>query len=376
MPDLTLIFDPGSSLSKVIYHLADGKPRLLLMEPEVIELSLSSIEAHRKARGGLGVTRPEDDVWLHCGDGQLCQVVGYLAQQFLATVRMTEVKYERALYKVLAAVGAIAQQTNLSQKFSVAIAALLPYSEYQTAQRLQQLLKQHLRNYSFRGERLQVKLETFECRPEGGGLAMARVMQHGAEWFQQQTLAIVMFGHRNTSVLLFERGKLAVGNTTDLGFHQLVDKVLNRTSGQNADALTRAIYALGNALTPDNPQVQPLVKTRSPTEQDLEREQIITAILTARAEYWSRLQDWLDTVLPQVTGVIISGGAALYLQDELENYFNRTRTDWGIDLQRRLQELLELDYRAHRPDAEALSFRLIDAFGMYCDFVEQLAEVA
>ena len=109
MSDLTLTFDPGSSLSKVIYHLADGRPRLLLMEPEVIELSLSSIDAHLRTRGNLGITRPEDDVWLQCGDSQQCQVVGYLARQFLAAVRMNEVKYERALYKVLAAVGAIVQ---------------------------------------------------------------------------------------------------------------------------------------------------------------------------------------------------------------------------------------------------------------------------
>jgi hypothetical protein len=376
MSDLTLTFDPGSSLSKVIYNLADGRPRLLLMEPEVIELSLSSIDAHLRTRGSLGITRPEDDVWLQCVDSQQCQVVGYLARQFLAAVRMNEVKYERALYKVLAAVGAIVQHMDLPRKFSIAISALLPYGEYQNAQRFQQLLKQQLKNYSFRGERLQIKLAAFECRPEGGGLAMARVMQNGAEWFQQQTLAVLMFGHRNASLLLFERGKLAIGNTTDLGFHQLVDKVLNRTSGQSADSLTSAIYSIGNQIAPDNPQLQHLVKTRSPTEQKLEREQIVTAILTAREEYWSRLQDWLDTILPNVTEVIISGGAALYLHDELENYFNRTSTYWGTDLQRRLQDLVGLDYRSNRPDAEALSFRLIDVFGMYCDFVEQLAEVA
>jgi hypothetical protein len=176
----------------------------------------------------------------------------------------------------------------------------------------------------------------------------------------------------------------AIGNTTDLGFHQLVDKLLNRTSGQSADSLTSAIYSIGNQIAPDHTQLQHLVKTRwrslsereSPTEQKLEREQIVSAILTAREEYWARLQDWLDTILPNVTEVIISGGAALYLHDELENYFNRTPTYWGTDLQRRLQDLLGLDYRSNCPDAEALSFRLIDAFGMYCDFVEQLAEVA
>ncbi|OUC15219.1 MAG: hypothetical protein B0A82_08085 [Alkalinema sp. CACIAM 70d] len=376
MADLTLTFDPGSSLSKVIYHLRDGTPRLLLMEPEVIQLSIRSIEAHRVTRGSLSVARSKDDAWLQCGAGEQCQVIGYLARQFLATVRMNEVKYERALYKVLAAVGTIAQETNLPRKFSIALSALLPYGEYQNAQRFHQLLKQHLKHYSFRGERLQAKLETFECRPEGGGLAMARVTQNGAEWFQQQTLAVLMFGHRNTSLLLFERGKLAIGNTTDLGFHQLVDKVLHRTSGQTIDVLTSTIYKIGNQITPTNLQIQDLLKTRSPVEQQLEREQITTAILTAREEYWLRLQDWLDTVLPDVTEVIISGGAALYLHDELETYFNRTPTYWGTDLQQQLQEQLGLDYRSNHLDAEALSFRLVDAFGLYCDFVEQLAEVA
>lgn len=376
MADLTLTFDPGSSLSKVIYRLSNGQPRLLLMEPEVIELNPSSIDTHLKTRGSIGIVRPEDDAWLQHSGSQQCQAVGYLARQFLATARMNELKYELALHKVMAAVGAIAQQADLPRKFSVAISTLLPYGEYQNASRLQQLLQQRLKGYSFRGTRVQASLETFECRPEGGGLAMARAVQGGAEWFQQQTLAVLMFGHRNTSLLLFERGKLALGNTTDLGFYQLVDKVLNRTSGQDINALTTAIYRIGKDITPDHPLIQSLVRTRSPTEQKLEREQIVTAILTAREEYWFRLNDWLEVILPNVTEVILSGGAAMYLHDELEEYFSSTPTYWGIDLQRRLQDLLGLDYRSNRPDAEALSFRLIDAFGMYCNFVEQLAEVA
>jgi hypothetical protein len=321
MADLTLTFDPGSSLSKIIYRLSNGQPRLLLMEPEVIELNPSSIDTHLKTRGSIGIVRPEDDAWLRHSGSQQCQAVGYLARQFLATARMNELKYERALHKVMAAVGAIAQQADLPRKFSVAISTLLPYGEYQNASRLQQLLQQRLKSYSFRGTRVQASLETFECRPEGGGLAIARAVQGGAEWFQQQTLAVLMFGHRNTSLLLFERGKLALGSTTNLGFYQLVDKVLNRTSGQDINALTTAIYRIGKDITPDHPLIQSLVRTRSPTEQKQEREQIVTAILTAREEYWFRLNDWLDTVLPNITKAIISGGVALYPHDELEEYF-------------------------------------------------------
>ncbi|MEP0873972.1 hypothetical protein NDA01_30165 [Trichocoleus desertorum AS-A10] len=72
----------------MIYHGSDGKPRLLLMEPEVIELGLGSIHTYLKSRGNLGIARPEDEAWLQCGGDQPCQVVGCLARQFLATVRM------------------------------------------------------------------------------------------------------------------------------------------------------------------------------------------------------------------------------------------------------------------------------------------------
>jgi hypothetical protein len=377
MADLILTFDPGSSLSKVIYQTAiDTKSRLLLMEPEVIELSPKSIHTYLKTRGSMSLVRPEDDAWVQCSGSEKCQIVGFLAQEFLGAVKMKELKYENALYKILAAVGAIAQKTNLPKKFNLGISALLPYSEYQNAQRLEQLLKQRLKSFWFRGERLQVKLEDFECRPEGGGLAMARVLQNGADWFTHQILAVLMFGHRNTSILIFERGKLAFGNTTDLGFYQLVDKVLGRTSGQNSRNLTTAIYGIGSEITPDNRLIDTLLKTKAQREQQLERKQIADAILTAREEYWARLKDWLDTVLPKATEIILSGGAAMYLHDELEAYFDWTPTYWGIDLQTRLQQWLELDYRSSLPDKDALSFRLVDAFGMYLEFVEQRLEVA
>jgi hypothetical protein len=376
MADLTLTFDPGSSLTKVIYHLnKNSQPQLLVMEPEVIELSLQSIQMHIKTKGKISDIQPEDDAWVQCRSSQQCQVVGFLARQFLADVPMHELKYEKALFKVLAAVGAIAQKTNLPTQFSVAISALLPYNEYQNSDRFQQLLTQKLKNYKFRGQRLQVKLELFECRPEGGGLAMARVSDNGASWFQCQTLAVLMFGHRNTSLLLFERGKLAVGNTTDLGFYQLIEKVISRTSGQNKNALTHAIYSIGADINVNNSLIHSLVKTRLPSEQKREREQIVQAILTAREEYWSRLQEWLVSILPPVSEVILSGGAALYLQDELQEYFDYTSIYWGVDLQRHLQELLNLDYRSHLPNTEELSFRLIDAFGMYREFVAQLGDV-
>lgn len=57
---------------------------------------------------------------------------------------------------------------------------------------------------------------------------------------------------------------------------------------------------------------------------------IVNAIATAKAEYWSRLYDWLESTLPAVNEVILSGGAALYLEQELQDCFQEISTYWGL----------------------------------------------
>lgn len=377
MADLTIGFDPGSSLSKLIYKLpSDDNMRLLVMEPEVIKLPRESIDAYLAGKGEMGVAKSSDEAWVECTNTDECYAVGFLARYFSSLPRLDRLKYETALYKVLGAVGAIAEQAHLPSKLSIAIACLLPYGEYQDRERFEKQLRQHLRNFVFRGKRLRVKLEKFECRPEGGGLAMSRLQQNGLEWFQRQKLAVLMFGHRNTSLLLFERGKLTKGDTSNLGFHQLVDKIIGRTSGQATLSLTSAIYELGSDIRPENRVVRSLVKSTEARHVDAEIKQIAKVIATARVEYWLGLENWLDSILPtDLNEVILSGGAALYLQPELTNYFNRTSVYWGMDLQEQVKEALREQRRSRQSGREALSFRLVDVYGMFADFRERVEAV-
>jgi hypothetical protein len=400
MSNLIVSFDPGASLTKIVYELAtEGQPRLMIMEPEMLKLPQSSIDAYMSSRKGLESSQPADEAWVSCAadDHTQCTVVGFLARQFSASARLDKLKYETSIHKVLAVIGAIAlrahpqaiasgktqgaiaQQNQLPNRFSLSLTSLLPYGEYQNRQAFEQQLRNALKDFRFRGQRLRVKLERFECLPEGAGLAMIRQRQNGKEWFNTQTIAVLMFGHRNTSVLLFERGKMTAGYTNGLGFHQMVKRVIERTSGQDATALTSAIYAAGSDITVDNPAIRALVKSRDPKNIDYELQMIVNAITTAKAEYWSRVYDWLESTLPAVNEVILSGGAALYLEQELQDCFPEISTYWGTDLQQQVQKVFQNasnDFYHTFREQEALSFRLIDAFGLFMRFRAQMEKVA
>jgi hypothetical protein len=382
MSNLIVSFDPGASLTKIVYELAtEGKPYLMTMEPEMLKLPQSSIDAYMSSRKGLESSKPVDEAWVSCavdGDTQ-CTVVGFLARQFSASARLDKLKYETSIDKALAVIGAIAQHNKLPNRFSLSLTSLLPYGEYQNRQAFEEQLRVALKDFKFRGQRLRVKLERFECLPEGAGLAMIRQRQNGKEWFNAQTIAVLMFGHRNTSLLLFERGKMTAGYTNGLGFHQMVKRVIERTSGQDATTLTAAIYAAGSDITADNQAIRALVKSRDAKNIDYELKMIVNAIATAKSEYWSRLYDWLESTLPAVNEVILSGGAALYLEQELQDCFEEITTYWGNDLQQQVQAALKNakndDHHTFR-EQETLSFRLIDAFGLFMRFRAQMEKVA
>jgi hypothetical protein len=381
MSDLIVSFDPGASLTKIVYELAtEERPNLMIMESEMMKLPQSSIDVYMSGRKGLESPNPVDEAWVSSAadDHTQCTVVGFLAKQFLASTRLDILKYETAIYKALAVVGAIAQKHNLSNKFSLSLTSLLPYGEYQNRQVLEEQLRLALKDFRFRGQRFRVKLERFECLPEGAGLAIIRQRQNSKEWFNAQTIAVLMFGHRNTSVLLFERGKITAGHTNDLGFHQMVKRVIELTSGQDANTLTSAIYAAGADITTNNSMIRALVKSREPKNIDHELQMIVNAITIARRDYWSRLYDWLESILPRVNEVILSGGAALYLEQELQNCFQNVSIYWGTDLQQQIKEAFKNSshsYYCSFKESEALSFRLIDVFGLFMRFRAKMEQV-
>lgn len=141
---LTIAADFGGSGLKAIYTGADGKLGSLFMEPEVIVVPKTAIES--LLQNQLGVCDPVDAAWV--GNSGKYVAVGYLAaSRFHANAGLSELKYERGLYRILAAVWVLAQKLQLGNSFKLDLAVLLPASEYESRTKFEQFLRALLKNY-------------------------------------------------------------------------------------------------------------------------------------------------------------------------------------------------------------------------------------
>ena len=419
MADLYLCVDPGGSQTKIIYQLhGQPKPQYLLMPPEVEQITACALNSYFDSLGWIGSPAPIQQIWLEVDDDVF--VVGAFANKFDPTDRLVELKYENALYKVLAAVGLIREIHELSprKKLALQLSILLPWNEYNDRQRFQEKIDTMLSQFSFRGQACKVRLEKFLCRPEGGGLAAIRILQQGIDWLRQRKLEVLMLGHRNTTALYFEYGELKQGDSPLIGFSKLLDRVIERTSGLNRERLARAIFqgiesaseqiyivnqeysTSPDAYTqhPNWSQIEAIKGLASAKDAHLWQQEvsdIASAIDVATQEYWSKLSKWLNRVLPSdLDEVVISGGAARFLEPELEAYFNcepqleypkgTNRRDrrvcsgkykaldykshltpivWGAGLQQQVAAVFSLSEQKH--SEQSLSYRLVDAYGLF-----------
>lgn len=354
MPDLTIAFDPGSSLGKVFFTLKTFQPELLLMEPEVAQVPQRSLEAYEE--GKIGTPAPENAAWVEYR-GQ-CRAVGFLAQdRFYADLKLEDPKFELALYKTLAVVGAIAQQKSLPNGASLLLGVLLPYGEYEDRKVFERLITEALAGFRFRGEERSFELINFVCRPEGFGL-LSRGRTPGSS-LRDRVIAVVMLGYRNTSVLVMNRGVMTQGETADLGFCKLVAMVQRLTSGQKPLKLAAAISKAGPKISAK--ALAHLARVSDSALRDEEIAQIREAIAAARAEYWLMLGDWLRKRIPlEVDEVMLAGGTAYYWQRELNALFPQAEISWCT----RLEEQITQTY-VSKVSEKGLNFRLTDAYGLF-----------
>ncbi|AFZ15654.1 hypothetical protein Cri9333_4891 (plasmid) [Crinalium epipsammum PCC 9333] len=401
---ITLAIDPGASLTKVIAEVEGIKETYLVtMLPEVASVSRETLENYRSGKGQLGSPRPEDEAWVEW-ENQI-YLVGSFARDFSGDVGLKELKYERAIYKTSAIIGVIIDKASSTKRnvnnITLELVVLLPWNEYEDRNRLKDQLTKILADYTFRGQPLKVKLTNFLCRPEGSGLAMVRVKQKGLDWFRDRTLAVLMFGHRNVTALQFSGGRMVKGESPEIGFMKLEDKVLERTSGQKPLELSRAIFQADYLMMnrPDNfssiklentAAIQGLARSRDPEFRLSEIKKITEAITSSRAEYWQELEQWLDRCLPRdLDEVIICGGAGVYLKPELNKYFGvREKSQlprlpqpgdrpivpicWGADITEQVETAFD-KLKTERHQKEALAFRLIDIFGLFNYFKGKVA---
>lgn len=217
--------------------------------------------------------------------------------------------------RALGVIGEFAYQCELDYlKLDVGIA--LPFSEYLADYRtLTSKIMSH-QTFTYRGRDISLEFDQVKVLPEAAGLVQWRkveLAQTGAK--QNKTFAVLMFGHRDLSFLLFRDGKPPQGEpsgTEHLGYQKFL-MAISRDLPCNSDDpfLYDAIVSGASRVSfPSRPgEIYPLADR-------VER---------AKAYYWDlvryRLDEWLAAVDIAHYEVLLSGGVALQLEPELDEYF-------------------------------------------------------
>ena len=385
---LTLIFDPGTSLTKALYKTGrKGAVKYLTMGSHLHAVDLERVTSFNKTTD---FGKPEDNAWLQW-DNSACFLVGRLAREYRASTSIKLLKYESMLPKILALIGAIAEREKLSHFIKLELAILLPYGEFSNRLDLEKELQKSLGQFKFQGSEYRVELQRSGFFPEGFGIFSSRAQNKSPELIQAEISAILMFGYRNTSLLLFQEGSVSLdgSGSTELGFYNFSDLLIQQTSGLTRDAIQSAIYtriervinrktALGEDKSVTNLAVEDLVRARDRHRAEVEKRRLKTAVANARKDYWQLLTAWLDEVLPSqrhLDRLIYTGGTSGFFEQELQSYLSKKYSKIGVgstdEMEQELLSVLGLsELGLKKFEQEQLSLRFADAWGIFKRFAK------
>ncbi len=356
-----LTLDPGSSGSKIIWRVSPFRPELLVMSPEVIEVTREDIEFYKMRR--VIVSEPENEAWVEYGGA--IYAVGKFAIERNARVVLNDLKHEWAVAKVLAAVGVMAIKEGMPARFDLALALPLPYGEWQAKERFERTLRKALTSFSFCDKEYVVNLDLFVCVPEGGGHVLARGEKIGAA-LGTQKVATIMLGYRDVSVVLFDNGAIS-GVTERLGMARMLQLVESRTFDQTAtrdrsQRLLETIHQVGKDIKPKN--FLHLALSRQAESKLDEATQIADAVKYARNEQWKAIAKFISDIVPcDIQEANIGGGTYDYHRAELVRLMNQTYSNAYISLAAELEEDVRVTFNLPT-QSKGLCARLTDAHGL------------
>ena len=358
-PLVVIALDFGGSGTKGIYSLHESsQAHSLFMEPEVGDITVESIKTYEQNL--MGATEPENRAWVSVNGKTLA--VGYLAQsKYYANAGLAELKYERAVYKTLAAIWVVKEKLKLPPKIRIALCVLLPPGEFENKVEFEQLVRTFSAEFLAGGIKMQVECVMFKCLPEGAGIFLSHQKRVG-EALKQRVCAVAMVGFRNASVLISHRGIVSrEGKTSDLGMVRMVEKVVAATSGQTVERLTSAIASAGSDI--DTRPLVRVLRQRSREGRTSELTTIVKAIRVARHEYVAALTSWLNQVVPlDVEEILFCGGTADYLKKELNSHYPATPCIFsGLSVPKNV-------------DKHSLGSRLADVYGAFLYFDERVKQ--
>jgi len=365
---LTVCYDPGTSLTKILYERDPSSQesarqvKYMTIAPEVISLPVGSA-ANLPGSSGLG--KPQDNAWVQLTPDSNCYAVGRVARDYSATVSLNQLKHASLIPKVLAAVGAIAELEKLGNNFPIDFSLLMPYGELANRKEVEEQLREALSSFYFREQPMKVQMQHYYCVSEGGGIAVDYARRQGIEQFRNKTIAFLMLGYRNTSLLLFRAGTLErkTSSTTTLGFANLIDKFRDYIPSISREQVQEAIWSSHNKTVEVFDDLANLL--------NLDPASIEASFQLAASEYWQLLKDWLEETIPstrQLDSIVSCGGTSDFLSQELKEYLG-TKLEVVEESQRHLLQALQLDLtKAKKFEEQKLAVRFADCWGIYVKF--------
>lgn len=261
-------------------------------------------------------------------------------------------KFEFCLAKVLGLLGyLIHQHLNTTEPINLSLGVLLPLNELEDRHLLAQWIRQTINDFEFNGVAVRnIKLVTFDCKPEGYGLFRA----YSAE-------RVLLVGHRDSTWLCFNSGKLNTKLSRTLpetGMHDFIRSI--RFPISNELQAARVLSLAGRKL-----KQKPLMELTQ-TRSQAEFEQLQQAIRQAHSQYWvDRRSQFSSLAMSDRQTIPVSGGTAHYFSEELNQLFAKefkVQLYWCKDLHNEFRNRFnlgegndELLYRFADPYAYARS---------------------
>lgn len=382
-PIITVCVDLGSSKTKVVYRRLDGeREKILLLDPHVREVDRDELDRVRARRIIAADVDPENDAWgTDKKNSDRAWVVGSLVQDFCFGAIREKTESRKAAsgtYKVLAALGAIAQRENLRQ-VELHLQILLPFDEHSSAGGLIDSIKSNSSFY-FRDTPVRVKFSQARCLPEGMGVMFDRCRQYRDR--DRYSLFVVMLGHRNISTVFRQRGQAPQPQVFDSGFRKLVANI-NALSHQDEWQRARALSAIGSNISPENPALIHFCEARG-TQREREEVRLLSdQIASERARYWRAISELIgaqiktlenslglnrDGSLRKIDEVTVVGGPARYFSPEIQEMLEGQNTYQGKNLRDELfssRKQAEVFPLVCREDFSETSWQLIDCYAAH-----------
>lgn len=362
-PGVIVVADLGGSQTKVIFHdYPSSEPQTFCLGSEIADANIDTLRGKVFSVGD----RPEDNCWVGLpNDGGYA--FGHLAaNDFRGIPMLRTLKFDLAVPKIAGILWVVSQKLKKKKTspLQVSLFVLLPPSEGRKGEDLKKKLELELVDFDTPTGKLTVELLKFQVVREGYGVGIYHGDKLGEE-FAKSNISVVMGGYRNLSVLSYTRGKVQDGASCELGMHWLIkDFVKESSAGFDADNFNIVEILTFAGDDCDASILSKLSRKQKVEERKVDGDNFAITMRKSRESYVNAVTRWLSEKIPDgIDEVILCGGTAKYIKEELTEYFEDKEIaitwDGGIVIPSVL-------------DKCGMGERLADAYGLYYSYIQTL----